>query len=77
MNQYRNHPGPPRTEEVHLQDYLNVLYRRRQYALVTFFTIVILVVLYTLLSRPVYEATATLHVQDEKVKGGDLLGDGG
>ena len=67
--------GPPHTEEVHLQDYINVLFRRRKPAAVTFFTIVFLVVLYTLLSRPVYEATATLHVQEEKVKGGDLLGD--
>ncbi|PLY03344.1 MAG: protein tyrosine kinase [Desulfuromonas sp.] len=76
MNEYRNHPGPPRTEEVHLQDYLNVLFRRRKYALATFLAIVILVVLYTFLTRPVFEAAATLHVQDEKVKGGgDLLGD--
>jgi len=75
MNEYRTHSGPPQTEEVHLQDYLNVLFRRRHYALVTFFIIVILVILYTFLSRPVFEASATLHVQDEKVKGGDLLGD--
>lgn len=75
MNEYRNHPGPPRTEEVHLQDYLNVLFRRRRYAMATFLAIVILVVLYTFVTQPLYEATATLHVQDEKVKGGDLLGD--
>jgi len=75
MNQQNRQPGPPHTEEVHLQDYLNVLFRRRKYALATFFTIVVLVVLYTLISRPVFEASATLHVQDEKVKGGDLLGD--
>ncbi len=75
MNPYQPHPGPPRTEEVHLQDYLNVLYRRRQYSLATFCAIVALVLLYTFLSRPVFEASATLHVQDEKVKGGDLLGD--
>ena len=68
MNEYRTHSGPPQTEEVHLQDYLNVLFRRRHYALVTFFIIVILVILYTFLSRPVFEASATLHVQDEKVK---------
>ena len=67
--------GPPHTEEVHLQDYINVLFRRRIPAVFTFITIVVLVVLYTLMTRPVYEATATLHVQEEKVKGGDLLGD--
>lgn len=75
MNQFENQPGPPRSEEVHLQDYFNVLYRRRRFALATFLTIVALVALYTFMSRPVFEASATLHVQDEKVKGGDLLGD--
>jgi len=67
--------GPPHTEEVHLQDYINVLYRRRQPAAIVFMAIVFLVGLYTFMSRPLYEATATLHVRDEKVKGGDLLGD--
>jgi tyrosine-protein kinase Etk/Wzc len=67
--------GPPHTEEVHLQDYLNVLYRRRRPAAIVFMLIVVLVGLYTFISRPLYEATATLHVRDERVKGGDLLGD--
>ena len=70
-----NKGGVPHTEEVHLQDYLNVLFRRRKPAIYTFVTIVALVVLYTFISRPVYEATATLHVQEDKVKGGDMLGD--
>ncbi len=66
---------PPRTEEVHLQDYLNVLYRRKRPAAIALAAVVLLVGLYTFISRPIYEASATLHVQDEKVKGGDLLGD--
>ncbi len=70
-----NKSGLPHTEEVHLQDYINVLFRRRKPAVLTFVVIVVLVVFYTFLSRPVYEATATLHVQEDKVKGGDLLGD--
>jgi tyrosine-protein kinase Etk/Wzc len=75
MMQNEHQSGPPHTEEVHLQDYINVIFRRRKPALITFIAIVVLVVLYTLLSTPVYEAMATLHVQEEKVKGGDLLGD--
>jgi tyrosine-protein kinase Etk/Wzc len=62
-------------EEVHLSDYLNVLYRRRRIAVAGFLAVVIGVTLYTFLARPVYEATATLHVRDEKVRGGNLLGD--
>ncbi len=75
MMQNDQQGGQPLTEEVHLQDYINVLFRRRKPAIATFVVIVVLVVLYTLISKPVYEATATLHVQEEKVKGGDLLGD--
>lgn len=77
LNNYSNNyqDGPPHTEEVHLHDYLNVLLRRRKPAVITFVAIVLLVVVYTLLTNSIYEATATLHVQEEKVKGGDLLGD--
>lgn len=75
MMQNDQQGGQPLTEEVHLQDYINVLFRRRRPAIATFVVIVVLVVLYTLISKPVYEATATLHVQEEKVKGADLLGD--
>lgn len=62
-------------EEVHLQDYLNVLIRRRRPAIGLFLLVVLVVIGWTLWMRPVYEASATLHVRDEKAKGGDLLGD--
>lgn len=66
------HQGP---DEVHLQDYLNVLFRHRRAALAIFLLVVVLVAGWTLWTKPVYEATTTLHVKDEKVKGGDFLSD--
>jgi len=69
-NQNSQAPSPP--EEVHLSDYLNVLIRRRKTFLVTFLAVFIAVLLVTFLTKPVYEATATLHVKDEQAKGGVL-----
>jgi tyrosine-protein kinase Etk/Wzc len=68
-------PPPQQMEEVHLQDYLNVLFRRRKAFLITFVSVFVLVALYTFIKKPVYEATATLHVKDETGKGelGDVL----
>ena len=67
---------PQQLEEVHLSDYLAVLFRRRRIALVAFLAVVFAVALYTFLVSPVYDASATLHVRDEKVRGGaNLLGD--
>jgi len=63
-------------EEVHLSDYLAVLYRRRRTAIAAFLVVVCAIALYTFLVSPVYDASATLHVSDEKVRGGaNLLGD--
>lgn len=62
-------------EEVHLSDYIGVLLRRRRTALAAFFLVVTAVTLYTLLMKPVYEATATLHVRDDKVQGKGVLDD--
>ena len=62
-------------EEIHLHDYINVLMRRRKLFLWGFIGVFILVALYTFISRPVYEATATLHVSDEQVKGQGFLED--
>ncbi|MBE0597727.1 MAG: polysaccharide biosynthesis tyrosine autokinase [Desulfuromonadales bacterium] len=69
------HQGNLQPEEVHLSDYINVLYRRRKIALAVFAAVVIGVTGYTLTAQPVYEATATLHVKDDKVKGGNFLGE--
>ena len=64
----------PRLEEVHLTDYLNVIMRRRRIFLIAFIAIFVGVALYTFITKPVYEAGATLHVKDDK-GGGGLLGD--
>jgi len=73
-NQNPQFSTPP-TEEIHLQDYLNVLYRRRLVFFIAFAAVVISVSLYTLLMKPVYEVSTTLHVRDEKVRGGGVLDD--
>lgn len=62
-------------EEVHLQDYLNVLFRRRKSVIFAFCAIFLGVALYTFIVSPLYEAKATLHVRDEKVNGNGLLDD--
>lgn len=55
-------------EEVHLQDYLNVIYRRRKTFLLAFLAVFLGVAFYTFTMKPVYQASATLHVKDEKAK---------
>jgi tyrosine-protein kinase Etk/Wzc len=63
-------------EEIHLQDYINVILRRRRTFLTAFVVMFLGVALYTFLMKPLYEADATLHVKDEKGKMGlmqDLL----
>jgi len=74
-----NHPqpSPPQTkiEEVHLTDYLNVIMRRRRIFLLSFIALFLGVAIYTYMMKPVYEASATLHVKDEKGGGGGILGD--
>jgi len=66
----------PDEDEIHLSDYLGVLFRRRRIALVAFFVIAFGVALYTFLAAPVYEASTTLQVRSDKVRGaGNLLGD--
>jgi len=61
-------PPPPYSEpeEVRLQDYLNVIYRRRKIFILAFLSVVIGVAVWTFTMRPVYESSATLHVKDEK-----------
>lgn len=75
MNDTPHPPFPAPVEEVHLSDYLSVLFRRRKIFLLTFFIVVVGVTLFTFLTKPIYEATATLHVRDDKVKGKGLLDD--
>ena len=74
-----NHPQPApqqhKIEEVHLTDYLNVIMRRRRIFLLSFIALFMGVALYTFIMKPVYEASATLHVKDEKGGKGGILGD--
>ena len=65
---------PWQEEEIHLSDYLNVLRRRKALFFAVFGIVFVLVALYTFLVTPIYQASATLHVRDEKGKV-DLLGD--
>jgi len=75
-----NSPQPPppsqyEIEEVHLSDYLNVLLHRRRIFLLAFLAVFLGVALYTFLMQPIYEASATLYVKDEKAGKGGILGD--
>jgi capsular exopolysaccharide synthesis family protein len=62
----------PQFEEVHLQDYLNVIMRRKKTFVLCFLAIVAGVTLYTFLVPPSYESTATLFVKDDKGKVGQM-----
>lgn len=75
MNQPQPSPLRPQIEEVHLSDYVNVIMRRRKIFLVAFLAVFIGVALYTFIMKPVFEAGATLHVQDSKGSKGGILGD--
>jgi tyrosine-protein kinase Etk/Wzc len=74
-----NHPQPAppqhQIEEVHLTDYLNVIMRRRRIFLFSFIALFLGVALYTFMMKPIYEASATMHVKDEKGGKGGILGD--
>ena len=61
--------------ETDFREYLSVIMRRRKILILTFLTVFILVALYTFLAKPVYEASATLHVKDDKMKKGGMLGE--
>jgi tyrosine-protein kinase Etk/Wzc len=53
---------------IHLQDYLNILLHRRKAFILAFSLIFFSVAAYTFLMKPVYEATATLRLREEKGK---------
>ena len=61
------------SEEIHLSDYLSVLYRRRRIIMVAFCLVFGAVALYTFMMKPVYEVATTLHVRDEKMQGPGML----
>jgi tyrosine-protein kinase Etk/Wzc len=57
-------------EEVHLFDYVNVIVRRRRTFLLAFMAIFFGVALYTFTMKPVFEASATISIKDDKGKNG-------
>ncbi len=59
-----SYPPQPQAES-HLWDYVHVLLRRRQVVLAVFAAVVALATLRTLLTRPVYEATAQLLIEKQ------------
>lgn len=75
QSQAASQPLQVQPDETRLQDYLQVIYRRRRIVLPIFILIMIWVTLFTYLQKPIYQTSATLHVRDEKVRGGDMLGD--
>ena len=69
-----SHPQPL-VEDLHLTDYINIIMRRRRAFLLSFLVIFIFVALYTFLMKPIFEASSTLYVKDEKGNKGKGLGD--
>jgi len=65
-------PQPLPPQELQISDYIGVILRRRMTVALVFLTVFITVALYTFLATPIYEAAATLHVKDDKAKGGML-----
>jgi len=73
MNQpLQPHPHAPPQHEIHLQDYIRVILRRRKTFAITFAAVFVCVLLYTLIKTPVFEATAILNIKDEKARSGAL-----
>lgn len=67
-------PSSFQPSEVHLQDYLIVVMRRRKIFLATLVAFFIGIAIYTFAVKPIYESSTTLHVRDDKKGKGDLLG---
>ena len=75
MNNLQKSPQQSEIEEVHLSDYLNVILRRRRIFLILSLTIFFGVALYTFLMKPIYGASSTLYVKDDKGSKGGILGE--
>jgi len=72
-------PAPSRPveqaeQEINLFDYVGVIMRRWKIVVFCLFAVFLIVAVYTFLMKPVYEASATIHVKDDKSKG-MVLGD--
>ncbi len=63
-------------EALNLQDYLQIILRRKWIVLISFFIVFVTAVIYTIKSPPVYEATSTVLVNTQsKGQGGLMLFD--
>jgi len=65
---------PLRPDEIDFLEYLSIILRRRKTFFIAFFAVFLVVALYTFTMKPVYEASSTLHVKDDKGKG-NVLGE--
>ncbi|MBP9012624.1 MAG: hypothetical protein KBG22_03330, partial [Smithella sp.] len=67
-------PVDPVEEEINIFDYVGVIMRRWKIVAAALFAVFTIVAVYTFMTKPIYEASATIHVKDDKSKG-MLLGD--
>ncbi|MGB5219243.1 MAG: polysaccharide biosynthesis tyrosine autokinase [Smithella sp.] len=67
-------PADPVEEEINIFDYIGVIMRRWKIVVVALFAVFLIVAVYTFMTKPIYEASATIHVKDDKSKG-MVLGD--
>lgn len=60
---------PHQAQEAHLIDYINIILRRRRTFLTAFLAVFLYVAFYTLTMKPLFQASATLHLKQEIGKG--------
>ena len=66
-------------QEISLADYINIIFRRRKVFFSVFLTVLVSVILYTFLMRPVYQSSSTVYVSNNNGKLGinELVMSGG
>jgi tyrosine-protein kinase Etk/Wzc len=57
---------PLRSHDIGIYEYLSIILRRRKTFILTFLVVFISVALYTFIMTPIYEASALLHVKEDK-----------
>ena len=63
-----NPTGNLQQQEVNISDYIKILLRRRNVIFAGFLSVFIVAVFYTFLMKPVYDASSSLYVKDDKTK---------
>jgi tyrosine-protein kinase Etk/Wzc len=63
---------PLRSQDIDFYEYLSIIMRRKTTFILAFLAVFIGVVIFTFSMKPIYEASSTLHVKDDKGKGGPL-----